>query len=103
MRERLEGELLTEVQWDLTFLDVVHYRAVVLRVHHDAGVLVVLGRGANHGRSTDIDVLDELFVGSPLLVERLLKWVQVNHGNVDGRDAVLLHLRDVIGVIQQSQ
>ena len=59
-------------------------RAFGMSQHHDAGMGVVLGAGANHGRAADIDVLDGVFQRAGVLGHGGLEGVQIDHHHVDG-------------------
>ena len=52
---------------------------------------MVLGRRAHHGRSSDIDVFDSILETAVRVGNGLLKRVQVDHHQVDRRDAMLRH------------
>ena len=60
---------------------------VVLRIDHDRDGRVVLGGGADHGGAADVDVLDALVVGRAL-GRGGLERIEIDHQQVDGRDAV---------------
>ena len=66
-------------------------RAVVGRVHDHQHGGVVLGRGAQHGGSADVDVLDRLLVAAARTGDGGGEGVEVHHQQVDGRNAVLGH------------
>ena len=74
--------------------ELVEHGSVVGGVHDHAHVVVVLGRGADHARSTDVDRLDP---GAG--AER----VEVAHHQVDGRDAPPVQVGDVGGVASVGQ
>jgi hypothetical protein len=69
--------------------DPAENRGVVSRRRHDRHVLVVLGRGAHHGRAADVDELDGGVRG---------EGIQVGHHEVDGADAVRLEVSHVLGL-----
>ena len=71
---------------------------VILRRGDHGDVLVVLGGGAQHGGSADIDVLDELLEVGAGLGGDFLETVEVDHHHVDGDDAVGLDGGHVFGV-----
>ena len=64
---------------------------VVGRIHHHRHAVVVLGRAAEHGRTTDVDVLDGVVQVDTGLGHRRLEGVEVHHHQIDGQDAVLAH------------
>ena len=63
---------------------------------------VVLGRGAHHRRPADVDLLDAL-VGRRAGGHRLLERVEVDHDELERRDAELLELAHVVGQAQVGQ
>ena len=67
------------------------YATVIGGVYHNGDPLVVLRRGANHGRAADIDVLDSGFQIAIRLCHGLFKRVQVDGDQVDGGNAVGVH------------
>ena len=52
---------------------------------------MVLGRGADHGRSTDVDVFDGIRVSAVRFGHGLRERVEIHHQQVDGRYVVLCH------------
>ena len=76
---------------------------VVARRARDHGhALEVLGRGAQHGRAADVDVLDAgAEIGAAF--HRLLEGVEVHHHHVDHLDAVLGRLGHVGLVVALGQ
>jgi hypothetical protein len=88
-------------------LQLGEYRFIVLGFGDDADaaclVAMILGRRTNHGRAADINVLDRVDQGAILLRHGLRKWVEVDHHQIDGRDAVLLHGRRVLGVAADAE
>jgi hypothetical protein len=84
-------------------LDLRQHPAVVARGTHDGDVRIILGCGAQHGRSADVDVLDRILERAPRFRNRLLEGVEVHDHQVDGLDAVLLHLPHVLGVVPPAQ
>ena len=49
----------------------------------------ILGGGADHGRSADVDVLDQLFEGHAGLGSSFFEGVEIHHDHVNRLDAVL--------------
>jgi hypothetical protein len=88
-------------------LDLVQHRRVVLRIgeHADAALLVavVLGRGAHHGRAADVDVLDGVVQRAAGLGHRLAEGIEIHHHQVDRRDAVLGHDRQMLGQVAPAE
>ncbi len=60
---------------------------VILRLDHHGHVAVVLGCGAHHGRPADVDILDAGGVVGAAR-DRLLERIEIDHEQVDRRDAV---------------
>ena len=58
---------------------------------------MVLGGGADHGRSADVDVLDA-FLERGALRDGRLERIEVHHQQIDRLDAVLLHRSGVLFV-----
>ena len=79
-----------------------HHRLIVRGLHHHRHVVVVLGRGPNHGRSADIDGLDA-GVERSTVPHRLLEGVEVDRDQVDAGDPVRLQRRAVAGVIPAGE
>ena len=75
---------------------------VVGRIHDHRHGFVVLGRGAQHRRSADVDVLDRLLVAAVGARHRRRERVEVHHQQVDRRDAVLGHDR-LVGAAPSEQ
>ncbi len=55
----------------------------------DGDIVKILGGGADHGWSADVDVLDQLFKSHAWLGGSLLERVEIHHDHVDRLDAVL--------------
>ena len=64
---------------------------VVGRIDDHGHRVMVLGRGAHHGRPTDVDVFDGIRVGAVGLGHGLRERVEIHDQQVDGRDVVLCH------------
>ena len=64
---------------------------------------VVLGGGADHGWSADVDVLDRHLIADVRPGDRLLEGVEVHADEVDRLDAVLLKRRQVLGIVPVRQ
>ena len=82
--------------------DFVEHGGVVVRVDYDGDIGVVLGRGADHGRAADVDVLD---AGGEIRAprDRLLERVEIDGEQVDRRDAVRLHRLCVLRVVTHAE
>ena len=55
---------------------------------HDGDIVEILGRGTDHGRAADIDVLDQFVEGNAGLGCGFLEGVEIHDDHVDGSDAV---------------
>ena len=81
--EGLLGQPLALGERQVALLQLLQHDRVVGRVddHDDAGE--VLGRGADHGRPADVDVLQGLFQGDAFFGDRLDEGVEVDGHQVD--------------------
>jgi len=61
--EHLRRERLAELERDVSFPQQAKHGVVVHRIHDRDDVLEVLGRGPEHRRPSDVDVLDGVFEG----------------------------------------
>ena len=77
------------------------WRVVSGSVTCNAGV--VLGRGANHGRTADVDVLDGVFQRHASLGDGRGEGVEVHADQIDGRDAVRCYGRQVFWQVATGQ
>jgi hypothetical protein len=88
-------------------LQLVQHWRIVLGVGDDADaallVAVILGRRAHHGRAADVDVLDGVIQRAARLGHRLAEGIEVHHHQVDRRDAVLRHHRQVLGQVAPTK
>ena len=80
----------------------VEHVAVAGRVDHDGHRRVVLRRGPHHRRAADVDLLDAL-VGRGTRGHRLGERVEVDHHEVERRDAELVELRHVLRLAPVGQ
>ena len=76
---------------------------IIVRVHHNAHVGVILGRGAQQGRPADIDVLDRVGKAAVRPGHGLFKRVEVDHHQIDGFEVVLGHGLKMAGVAPAVQ
>ena len=76
---------------------------VLRRIGGDRDAGEVLGRAAQHRRAADVDVLDDLVQGRVRIRRHPLERIQVQHQQVDRRDAVFGHHRIVgAGAAEQA-
>ena len=69
----------------------------------DGDVVKILGGGADHRRSADVDVLDQFFERDAGLGRGFLEGVEIHDHHVDRRDAVLGDGGDVLGIFAAMQ
>ena len=77
-------------------------RLVLLFACYDDNVVVVLGSGADERDASDVDLLDDVFIGGARGY-RLLKGVEVYHHEVDVGDVVAEHLCLIRLVVAASE
>ena len=70
---------------------------------HDGDIMKIFGGGADHRRTTDVDVLDQLFERHARLGCGFLEGVEIHDHHVDGSDAVLGHGGYVFRIIAAMQ
>ena len=102
--EGLGGKLTERLVAELTRRrELVEQVGVVLVAgdHRDAGV--VLGRGADHARPADVDVLDDDLVLDAAPLRDLLERVEAADHHVDGFDVVLLDGLHVLGHVAAGE
>ena len=63
---------------------------------------MVLRRGADHRRSADVDILDA-FLETCALIDGGLERIEIDHQEVDRRDAVRLHRLRMFGIVADRQ
>ena len=95
MFERLQRQVKTLGVGHAAVAQAVEDARVVAGVDHDGDILVVLGGRANHGRSTDIDILDGIRQSAARSGDGGSEGVEVDHHHVDRLDAVFGHDRSV--------
>ncbi len=69
---------------------------------HDHRFVVLCGR-AQHGRPADVDLLDRLREGHVRSADRLLERIKVDRDQIDRRDVVRRHGRDIPGMVAAGQ
>ena len=68
-------------------------------------MLKVFGSGAQHRRSTDIDVLDQFLESDIRALGSLLKCVQIHHHHIDRGDVVFgdrFAMRSIVANVQNA-
>ena len=105
MREGLLGQAETgrELQGAAVGLHFGEQRGIVFRVGDDGDTGVVLGRGTDHGRTTDVDVFNRVFQRDARLGDGGGERVEVHADQVDGRDAVGVDGGHVLGQVATGQ
>ena len=78
-------------------LQFLEQARIILDVDDHDDVGVILRRGANHRGAADVDVLDHLVERRGAL-KRVLERIEVDHQEIDGRDAVRDHRRLMRGI-----
>ena len=96
MGERLAGQPTTFFEREaLSVFDARSYQCVIVRIGDDGHSGAVLGRTANHGWTTDVDLLD----GGSLIrarTNRIGEWIQVDDHQIERLDAELFQLCRVV-------
>ena len=96
MGERLAGQPATFFEREaLSVFDARSYQCVIVRIGDDGHSGAVLGRTANHGWTTDVDLLD----GGSLIrarTNRIGEWIQVDDHQIERLDAELFQLCRVV-------
>ena len=77
---------------------LVQHGLVVSVIDHHGHKSVVLGRTAQHGRTSDIDILNGIFKRSSLFLNGLLKRIEIHHHHVNGGNTIGLHLTHMLGI-----
>jgi len=102
--ERLGGELTQGLVAELArLLELGKDLAVVFVTGHDGDPGVVLGGGADHARTADVDVLDDDLVLDPAPPRDLLEGVEAADDHVDGLDVVLGDGLHVLGHVAAGE
>ena len=70
--------------------------AIARRIDNDQDIAKVLGGGADHARSADVDLLDELLEGDARARRGLFERIQVHDHDVDEADPVRLERGEVV-------
>jgi hypothetical protein len=83
-------------------IQFVDERSVLGRIGSHRDTREILGRRTQHRRAADIDVLDRIFQRAIRLHGNLLEWIQVQHQQIDGSDAMLRHHR-IVGAAASKQ
>ena len=64
---------------------------------------MVLRRGADHARTTNVDLFDRFLDGNARLGDRLLEWVEIADHQLERRDVVLLDRGGVAGEVGTAE
>src|SRR5215469_5316457 len=78
-------------------------RRVVAWIAHYGDVSVILGSAPQHGRPTDVDLLNRLIQSDVRLGYRTLKRVEVNGDQIDRFNLVSRRLLLVNGIVSQKK
>ena len=100
----LGGEALAQIERGraVVRLQFVEQRGVIGRLDDHRDIVMVLGGGADHRRSADIDILDAVVVGRALR-DRRLERIEIDHQQIDGADAVRLHRAGMLLVVADRE
>ena len=82
--------------------EFVEQRRVIARLDQYRDVVMVLRRGADHGRAADVDILDavgEIAAARHGRFER----IEIDHQDIDGADAMRAHRFGVLGIAADRQ
>ena len=82
--------------------EFVEHGLIILRLDHHGDVVMVLRRGADHRGAADVDILDALLEAGAL-IDGGLERIEIDHQEVDRRDAVRLHRLRVLGIVADRQ
>ena len=82
--------------------EFVEHGLIIRRFDDDRDVVMVLGRGADHRRAPDVDILDA-FLETGALIDGRLERIEIDHQQVDRRDAVILHGFRMLGIVADRQ
>src|ERR1051325_1001728 len=74
---------------------LIQHPRIIRRADQHGAPGVVLGRGAQHGRSADVDVLDRVFEAALRIGHRSLERVEIHHQEIDSADSGALQRGDV--------
>src|SRR4051794_29667652 len=103
MRENLGRELPPDLSVNRTGTQHGQNFGIIRRVHHRQHRFVVLGRGAKHRRTTDVDVLNRIFQRGVVTRDGQAERIQVDRDQIDRGDAVPLQGGAVGGQIASGQ
>ena len=78
-------------------------RRVIVGIDHNEHTLEVLGSGAHHRRSADINLLDERIEPGSRVRRRLDEGIQIDDDEVREREAVLLECRQIVRTIASRE
>ena len=76
---------------------------VIRSIHHHRDIPKILGGGADHRRSADVDVLDELFQTHSLLGCDSLERIEIDSDQIDQLDSLLLGLLLVFRLVAPGE
>ena len=91
--EGFDGEVETRFQGQRPIVGVhlINNGGVIAALDHDGDIFMVLGRGAHHGRATDINILYGIFQRAAFAGNGLGERVEVNDNHINWCDIMLLH------------
>ena len=79
------------VQAPIARFELGQHLVVLVRAGDDGHGFEILGRGAHHGGSANVDVLDRVLETAIGIRGDLFEGIEVDHRHVDARDVLLRH------------
>jgi len=104
-RECRPGQVLPQFAADGSVVvpHLLNNSRILIGTGDDGDEFMILGRGADHAGTADIDILDGLFDRAAGLGHGLLEGIEIHADQVDRVDAVLVHRLHVLGLVAQGQ
>ena len=78
-------------------LDFCRDGSVIGGIGYDRHAFEILGGGTNHGGAADVDIFDQFFSGDAGLARGSRERIEIYHHHVDGGDAVIGDLLQILG------
>ena len=82
--------------------ELIEHQGVVGRFDDDGNIGVVLGRGADHGRPADVDILDAI-VEARAARDGLLERIEIDDQKIDGADVMGAHRFGMRGIAADGE
>ena len=103
MPERTSREAPLPVAGHVAGTQFIENPFVLGRIDHDDHVLMVFGRGADHRRTTDVDLLDRVVERDAGLADGCFKWIEVHGEQWDRGDLMRIECGLVLRQIEPGQ